>query len=140
METLANFKSQVDELFSLKREAEELEKVFEVKKAELEKKKAELLGALEEAGLENFKVPGLGQIGVRNNFSVTMPKDPDEKQKFMDFLKHTNNEGLLTVNHQTLNSFYREVLDRAIEQENPDFVVPGLGEAKHYKTLFMRKG
>lgn len=140
MSTLGEVKDRVQELFAFQAEVKALEDALDVKKKQLEDMKAKLLGALEEGGIDSYKVPGLGMIGVRNNFSVTMPKDPDERVKFISYLEGRGLKDLLTVNHQTLNAFYKEQLDQAVAEENADFAVPGLGEPKHYKTLYLRKG
>lgn len=140
METLANFKTDVERVFALKREAEALELVFEAKKKELETLKAEVLGKLEQHGLENFKVPGLGMIGTRNNFAVSAPKDPEAKAAFKAWLDARGMSDLLSINYQTLNGLYKEQLEKAVEAGDSDFAIPGVGEAKHYKTLFLKKG
>jgi hypothetical protein len=104
-----------------------------------EELEAEVLQKMEDDGLEKFHVPGCGTVGIMNKFTVSLPKEPGKREAFFEFLKQKKVfNDLITVNHNTLNSFYKAEMNAAIEQGAVDFQVPGLDEPKHSKSLVLR--
>jgi hypothetical protein len=48
---------------------------------------------------------------------------------------------MLTVNHQTLNSFYKSKVEEVLANGgSPTDVLPGVGEPQVHTTVAMRKG
>lgn len=79
-----------------------------------------------------------GTISIRRSFRVAVPSSLEEKTAFFSYL---NEKGiffdLVTVNSQTLNSFYRKELENA---EDPmSFSIPGIGQSKLYESVNFRR-
>ncbi len=113
-----------------------------------QKKLSELQGKaekiLEAADMQKFNVPGYGTISRVKNYSVKVPKDPDLKQKLFDYIAEQKGEDVLfnmtSINSATLNAFYKEERGAAIERQQEDWELPGVGEPEVYYRLGMRKG
>lgn len=100
--------------------------------SELEKIEGELLDLLKQAGKQKY-VSEVGTVSQVHRISYKMPKDPSEKQKLFGFISEKYGEdtclGLLTINHQSLNSFFKESAE----------VVPGLEAPTSQEYLAFRK-
>lgn len=90
-------------------------------------------------GLSNFK-GNAGDVTLVEKSSVRVPKDPESKQAFFEYLRKRDMfDALATVNSQTLNSWYREEESLALERGEFDFKVPGIGEPSVYTELRLRR-
>lgn len=128
-------------LWEEKAKLEQLEQVASVQSKEVERLKAKVISCLEAAGLDKFAVAGHGTVFKTQRFTVTVPKDGADRDAFFAYLESKGIfRELITVNSQTLNSYYKKEMEAAIEAGNPDFKVPGIGEPKLSLTLGMRKG
>lgn len=71
-----------------------------------------------------------------SRFQVSMPKDPESRAKFFDYLRERGVfENLVSVNYQTLNSFYKEQFEQAKDSGDIDFAIPGIGEARAFEYV-----
>jgi hypothetical protein len=96
------------------------------------------MGIMTECGKEKYVVQGFGTLYFSNRMSVTMPKNPEDREAFFNYLKEKGAfDGLITVNSMTLNSFYKQEAEIA---NSPDFKIPGIGTPTLIKTLNMRRG
>jgi len=137
---LKAFNALCKETWEQRIHAEKLAAEVKEENKKLEEMKAKVLAYMEEAGIENHKVPGFGLLYEKVDFSVRIPQG-DEKQKFFNYLKRKGHfETLATVNHATLNSWYKEQMELAINEGKKDFIVPGIEEPKHRKSLVMKRG
>jgi len=139
--TAEELKQMVKEAF----EARAALDVVKKKKTEMEAQYKEMCNSilfwLEEVELENFKVPGFGNAIVQNKFSVKTPKDPEAKEKLFRYLQGKGHFWeVVSVNSATLNSYYKEQMEEAVEADDFDFAIPGIDEPMHYQQLQMRKG
>jgi hypothetical protein len=130
---LEEFKGLCSKLFELRKEKEGIETLLTAKNTELEDLKEKLLAYFEQYQMDSFKIPGLGTVGTQTKFQVSIPKDPDQKTKFMAYMIQ-NFPDLLGVNHQTLNAFFNS----QVEAGNTE--VPGLDTPKARRVITMRKG
>lgn len=89
------------------------------------------LSNVERDMLEEFGHQGLTRVDVRDKgtFSVATRKffKAEDKDELMKFLQSEGATDLLSVNHQTLNAWAKELKDRYGE----DFQIPGVGETSH---------
>lgn len=139
--SLEEFQALGVKLWEEKAKLDELEAVASKQSKEVETLKAKVISCLEAAGLDKFAVAGFGTVFKTNRFTVTVPKDGADRDAFFAYLeKQGIFRELITVNSQTLNSYYKKEMEAAIEAGNADFKVPGIGEPKHQITLGMRKG
>lgn len=135
------FQKLGEELFELRELKQKFEDETSKVSEKLEAKKRELLTIMEKAGLDNQRIAGLGIVYTQSKFTVSMPKDPEKKKDFFNYLREKGIfEDTVTVHSNTLNSYYKTEMDNAIEAGNTDFKIPGLDEPKLVKTLNMRKG
>jgi hypothetical protein len=106
----------------------------------LEEMKRNFILSLENAGLTSMKVPEVGNFIVTNRYQVSMPKDQESREKFFAYLKERGiYDNMITVNSQTLNSFYKTTMEEAMEAGDVDFKIEGLSEPTLTKTLQVRK-
>lgn len=104
-----------------------------------ERDETKILEMLEAAELDSFDGTK-GKVSIVNRFTVRVPQSIDDKQKLFDYLKKRKIFfELVSVNSQTLNSFYKKEMEIAAGEGNTDFKIPGVGEPGVKKTLSFRK-
>jgi len=126
--------------------AAELKISIDRKKLELEKQQEEFLGIqaeiiriLEAMDAESIKIHGFN-FYVEEKASVRVPKTIEEKRLLFAYLKEQGLfEEMVSVNSQTLNSFYKSMAEQAAAEGNLDFRIPGVEEPSSYKQLKMRR-
>jgi hypothetical protein len=137
--SVEDMKAQVARIREL-RETES--KVNEMKKevsSLLEIEEGKMLSMLEQSGLPNFKCD-FGSVGVTHRLSVKTPKTPEDRAAFFSFLKQLGLfDSMITVNSQTLNSFYKDQFEQAKAQGKDDFKIPGINEETMTAILSFRK-
>ena len=99
--------------------------------------KLEILDVLDSNGKSKYHVDGLGSVTVKNSYKVTIPKDPMEKLKMLDYIKNFGESiyaDNVSVNYQKLNSWYNS----EVEAQGPDFVIPGVGSPVLEQSISFR--
>lgn len=128
-----------NEILSLKRKKEELSDMEKKVGVELETAKKRMVAALEAAGVDSAEVAGYS-FSLRAKLSVRLPSSDEERTAFFDYLKNKGLfEQMISVNSNTLNSWYRGEAEAALEQGDIDFSVPGINNVSSYIELGMRK-
>jgi hypothetical protein len=128
-------------LFAQREVVDRIEAELADAKKVFEELKAKMIATFDKYEMEKWSQKGHGTISKRQNLAWKMPKEHDQREAFFAFLRERNAyDELITVNHQTLNSFCKEELEKAIEADNIEFSIPGLGEPSSYVTLQIRKG
>lgn len=139
--SVAELQAMVKELFEKRKEVEELEEVVKEKNAYVDGLKQKVLSILEAHNQDNFQVSGVGSVYRSTKMQVSYPKDPEQAAKFRQYLIDNGMESMLTLNHQTLNAFYKSKVSEAESQGLPiDNVLPGISEPSVFVTIGMRKG
>jgi hypothetical protein len=111
-------KLRVEEAIISGQRKEVLEKLDEA-----ERRMVEMLA---ESGITSYKSP-FGSAVLAHRTSVKIPRTPDDREKFFAFLKSRGLfETMISVNSNTLNSFYKSELELAKERKDPDFAIPGI--------------
>lgn len=137
--TITEFEDLLDKAYSLKLEAEEIEAKKKDKEKELFELNKVILAEFDRLDKTSYVGRRCQVVRVQRP-TVTVPKDPDQRDAFFRFLKERKIfENLVTVNHQTLNSFYKAEIEQAIEEGNHEFKIPGLEEPKLHEYLTFRK-
>jgi hypothetical protein len=127
------------DIIALKAKKDDIERDVSEISAELEEKKDKLLSYFEHYEKEKYYANGF-TFYTQTRFPVSLPHDLDSKRAFLDYLKERGiYDELVSVNSQTLNSFYKKEMDKAIEEGNVDFKVPGIAEPKAFKKIMFRK-
>lgn len=108
------------------------------KLAELEKQVMESLKSIDKDSYQSES----GTVYISHRMSVTVPKLPEDREAFFSYLKNVGlYESMITVNSQTLNSFYKAEFEAAKESgRGLDFAIPGIKEAKINEVIGFRKG
>lgn len=131
---VADMKKNCKMFFEQKAKIKKMDDAVKDEREKLRKMEKKLLAYLEEAGLEKFASPQ-GTIFTKEYFSTKVPKDPENREKFFNYLKKEGIfEDLITVHSNTLNSYYQSKIE-----EDPSFEMPGLGPATYQKKLNARK-
>lgn len=97
---------------------------------------------LRNCGKTKYYVDGLGTVSIVDKYNFKMPKDPEDKTKFLNYIK--DNFGaetltnLITINHNSLNSFLSEEKEKVMSGEAVD--IPGMESPVGYQELRFRKG
>ena len=95
---------------------------------------------LEATGRLKHETPGAGAISMVTKYQVNFPKDHEAAAQFRQYLMDNGMDSMLTMNHQTLNAFFKSKLEEAGEGADPSQVLPGIGTPEQRITLSMRKG
>ena len=139
--TVTQLDSLGRDIASLREKVEAMEALVSAERTVLELMKSKMIAYLDHFGKKSYPVPGAGTFTVVEKLSYTVPKEEPSKIAFLKWLR-SKGEGVylntVTVNHNTLNALCNQEFELAA-QEGRTFEIPGLGEAKKYETLSMRK-
>lgn len=125
--------------YAVKKEIEALEEKQKELNEKLKGIKASMIFKLKEMGVNSFK-HATCQVIQTTKISVKNPQTPEEKEKFYNYLKEKNIfENMVSVNHMSLNSWYKEEIEAAKAAGNFDFKIPGLGEPTIFEDISFRK-
>lgn len=105
--------------------------------AALEAKAVEYLEALEREKYQSE----YGTISIKENWRVNLPDSPDNWSKLFGYFRERECfDGMITVNSNKLNSFYKEEQKIAEEEGRVmEFAIPGLNPPKLHRSLAYRK-
>lgn len=135
---LVEFDALCKQIFDQRVVVEKVEAELKEEQAALEILKTKALKILKDAGKEKYLVEGHGTVHIHNRYTVSVPKEPASRKKFFDYLREKGIfEDLITVNHQALNSFWKE--ERDASGNDPDFQIPGIGDPTLFQTVALRK-
>lgn len=139
--SMAEFQRKCEDVFRQKKLVDDLEEQRALASLELESMKSKVMALMIDLGMKTIPIAGFGKLTVRKDFRVSMPKEPEAKEAFFGYLKEKGLfEDLATINHNTLNSFYKQEAQAAAEEGNLGFVIPGLGEPKLSEIIVITKG
>lgn len=138
--TVSDLDALVEKIFQQRQKIEALGEETTKLNLELAKMKEQMVLFLKELGREKYATP-LGTVSIKERWSVTTPKSPEDRAAFFNYLKEKGlYEELVSVNSQTLNAFFRSEWDAAIEKgEAMTFKIPGLDNPKLFQDLSIRK-
>jgi hypothetical protein len=138
--TIQELDGMVKKCFELRTEYEDLKDLASQKHDELEAMQAKIQSVLEATGRLNHETPGVGRISVVTKYQVSFPKEEEAAASFRKYLVDNGMESMLTMNHQTLNGFFKSKLEEAGDGADPSKVLPGIGSPEPRVTVSMRKG
>ena len=147
--TEANASITVEQLDNLVAEYLKAREVYEAAKkvsgqhyAEYQVLENKLVATLTEAGKKSYKVDGVGTATRVQKSVVTVPKDVTAKRELFGWITDTYGKDVLdtlvSINHQSLNSFYNQEVER--HKDNPLFLMPGLDAPTTVESLSFRRG
>lgn len=122
-------------LYAQNRKVKEMQAAVDSETTTLTKLKAKVMAYMEDYEKEKYS-SNEGTLSIQNKFSVQVPKDPESKGRFFEWLRAKGIfDATITVHSATLNSLYNSMLE---ESGDPDFEIPGVGKGTHYKILSVR--
>lgn len=138
-ETLERLIERIEAMYEFRDKVKKREAQLEREKAALSEMVESIKRTLEAGGLESF-ISRSCTVSVQQKTSVKVPKSPEQREAFFGYLKEAGAfDDLITVNSQTLNSWYNAEKETH-DKENPEpFAVPGLDDVSEYTTLSIRK-
>jgi len=145
MENLENKDALVGEMGSLieliskkRSEIDQIELTVKALNKELKTLEEKALSLLEGMGLKSYPSP-FGTVTARETWRVNVPQG-DNREKFFSFLKDKGLGAMMTVNSNTLNSYFNKEWQAAIDSGRAmEFSIPGIGEPSRYVSLSLRK-
>lgn len=119
---------------------EDMEAVVTEQNKKIAGLEAKAVDYLETLARENYASP-YGTISIKENWRVNLPDSPENWSKLFDYFRRRECfDGMITVNSNKLNSFYKEELEIAQEDGRAmEFEIPGLNPPKLHKSLAYRK-
>lgn len=133
--SLEDFKDLCNSLYNQRQIIDDQKDILQREQEKFEKIKMSVLQYLEENNLDRFVTDDV-TISKTEKLNVSMK----DKKEFFDYLKSRGIfEDLVTVNYNTLNSFYKLELEQAIKTGDLSFKIPGLEESSMFKNISIRK-
>lgn len=138
--SIPEFTALIQEAYDLKQEVAALELQQKGVQEQLSKIQFKILDVMAKTNQTSFKTE-FGQVVRNKRFSVKHPKDPDSRKAFFQYLQDKGVfENMVSVNSQTLTSWYNLEMQAAAEKGNVDFSVPGIEPPTYAEYLTMKKG
>lgn len=139
--TVQELDQLVAELFEQRQKIEAMEEQVTTENKKLAFMKSKIVDYLKELGREDFKSAS-GSVSVKAQWRVNLPKSEEDRAAFFAHLKDRGIfDSMITVNSNTLNSYFREEWEAAQESGDAmNFKMPGIGEPKLFEDLYVRKG
>lgn len=136
-EGLKTMNSFCEQIFLQRDLLESLKDNLKVEQERLDKMEADLIKILEAANLKSFKAEN-GQVDIRQRLSIKTPQG-EQKESFFNYLKELGLfEAMATINYNTLNSWYKEEQERAV-QEGRYLDIPGLDIPTMTPILYVKR-
>lgn len=137
--TVENLDSLCQRVWELRQVKDADKKRLEESLLQLEEAENDLLAALEKSEKDKWEINEC-KVSVTHRTSVKVPKELEQKRALFDYLREQGIfEELVNVNSQTLNAYYREQLEKKLEEGDVTWTLPGVGEATTTKGLQVRK-
>lgn len=138
---LSQFDNLCEEIFQQRARIAKLEEELDPEKKRLDELERKMLLIMEETDRDKIHVKGHGTLYIMNRFTVQTPKSLEDKRALFHYLSDKGIfDEMVSVNSQTLNSFYKTEMEQAIAEGNVDFKIPGVGDPVHSKKLCVKKG
>lgn len=104
----------------------------------LEEVEKEVINALKANNRTKFEAEGVALVYITTKEVYTTPKTPEQKDEFFGYIRSKYGPevltGMLSVNHQTLNSFANKETEA-----DPTLNIPGLDAPTSVETLTFRR-
>lgn len=139
--TVQELDNLVAELFAQREKIDAMEMAVTEENKKLSAMKTKIVAYLKELEREDFK-SAAGNVSIRSTWRVNLPKTEEDRAAFFTYLRERGIfDAMVTVNANTLNSFYREEWEAAQQSGDAmNFTMPGIGEPKLFEDLNIRRG
>ena len=119
---MAGLSDSARKFYELKKEKSELTNALKEIQKKLNKAEEELIEELSHEGLSRVDLQGEASFHITNRKFYKM----SDREALMDFLHEQGDTDLLTVQHQTLNAYAKEIQARKEAAGETDFELPGV--------------
>ena len=120
---------------------EEHKAIASEKYKEYEDAENKVTAALTALGKKSYKLEGVGTFTRVMKEVVTVPKELEKKRSFFNWIKDKYGvdtlDTMLSINHQSVNSFYRQEADK--HKDDLGFSIPGIEAPTSTETVSFRK-
>lgn len=119
---MAKLSDLANQLSELRAEKSDLKKKLKDIESRLSLVEEEMIEEMSHTGLSRMDVPGKGSftISTRRFFRIS------DRDALVAFLHEQGDEDLMTVQHQTLNAYVNDLVERKEEAGELNFTVPGV--------------
>ena len=140
--TVQTLEELAEQMSVLRAEIDEDKKALSEKNGLLEEIEGKFLAHLKELGKTSYK-SNFGTISKVEKWRVNLPDTPEAKEQLFAYLMEKGLKSMLTVNSNTLNSYYMQEWEQVKASGDAEaamsFTVPGLKEPKLHETISFRK-
>lgn len=140
--SIADMTAAVEKLRETKNKYSESKKLADADYEAFKDAEATVLSMLEEAKLDTYIVKGIGRVTKVSQLSVQVPKTPEEKQAFLNWIKERMGDdgywAYTTINSQSLNSLYKN-LSAEYASRGEVLEIDGLQPATSFAKLSFTK-
>lgn len=137
---LKSFQELCQKAWEQKKKLEEMSAQVTAEGKILEGLKSKVLAHMQANDLQKQHVSGFGTLSIKTRCSVKVPQG-DDKLVFFDALKKDGIfETMATIHSATLNSWYEERMQEALDRGEIEFKYPGIQTPKDVMTIEFRKG
>lgn len=140
--TIDELDNAVKAVASARKDYEDKKKISDEASRQVDVAETNLMDLLQAAGKTSYKLDGVASISLYDKFEVKNPSDPEERQKFFDWVEGEYGQAGLdkyrVTNYMAINALYNE-WQSACETNGKDPEIPGLGMATARKVLRVTK-
>jgi len=119
---MAGLSDTARKFYELRKQKTELNNTLKDIQKKLDKAEEELIEELSHEGLSRVDLQGEASFYITNRKFYTI----GDRDALMDFLHEQGDTDLLTVQHQTLNAYAKEMQTRKEAAGEDDFELPGV--------------
>lgn len=129
---MAKLSDLANKFFELRQEKSKLTELLKATQKALDSVEREFLEELSHEGMDRLDLKGKGSFFISNRtfYKIT------DRESFIDFIHEQGDTDLLTVQHQTLNAYAKEMYSR--NEGIEEFEIPGI-ECTKKPGIRMRK-
>lgn len=114
-DTLKELDNLISEIAELDGQAEGMKLTLKALNEQIAEKERKVMAMLEQAELKTFK-GSRGSMTIASRWGVKMPKEPEVKEALKAYCEERGIwDNLWTINHQTLNSMFKQAMEAATE-------------------------
>jgi hypothetical protein len=119
---MASLAELANQLFELRSEKSRLAAEGKDVQKKLDEVEAEMLEEMCQEGMSRLDIQGTGSFFMATRIFYKIA----DRELLMDFIHEQDDTDILTVQHQTLNAYAKEMQERKEAQGESDFEIPGV--------------
>ena len=119
---MASLSELATKLYELRERKTEINNTLKEVQSDLDVAEQELLEEMMHEGMNRLDIQDKGSFHIANRkfFKIS------DREALIDFIHEQGDVDLLTVNHQTLNAYAKEMYSRKEAEGDEDFNMPGI--------------